>query len=109
MDFNDYFKKIRVHFDIVRFSDVARIILFEDIVPYKGLWTVLVLHKDLELSALVSRLELPNVYFKNDLVIAASFISARFAHFCLFFIAGISFHMVLYLLKHCKSLSFYFG
>ena len=109
LDLDDYFKKIRVQFNIMRFSDVARIILLKDIVPYECLGAILVLHKDLKLSALVSCLELPNVYFKYDLVIAEIFVSTRVAHFRFFFFVNFSFSKVLWLLKHCKSLFFYFS
>ena len=95
MDLDDYFKKIRVQFNIMRFSNVARIILLKDIVPYECLGAILVLHKDLKLSALASRLELPNVNFKYDLVITTFFITTGIAHFGFFFFVFFSFLRVL--------------
>ena len=53
LDSNDYFEKVSLNRDVMGFSNVARVVLFNHIVPDKSLRAAFMNYKHLELSSLV--------------------------------------------------------
>ena len=53
LDSNDYFEKVGLNCDVMRFPNVAGIVLFNHIVPDKSLRAAFMNYKHLKLSSLV--------------------------------------------------------